>query len=102
MKQKIFLIIGILLLSVFGITIYNEFIANHAYYFTAAPKIVANWANRKLFLWTIVAVGLPLLYIIRAKIFSVKRFFMFILPVSLLMYTTIFVVVKDTIIGGSA
>lgn len=46
MKQKIFLIIGILLLSFFGVSIYNEFMANHTYY----QSMLAGRANRKLFL----------------------------------------------------
>lgn len=98
MKQKIFLIIGILLLSFFGVSIYNEFMANHTYYQT----MLASWVNRKLFIRAIVAVCIPLLYIVKGKLFSVKKFFMYIIPVTLLLYTTVFVVVKDAIIGGSA
>jgi len=98
MKQKIFLIILILLLSVFGVSIYNEFMANHTYY----QGMLASWTNRKLVLRAIVAVAIPLLYIVRGKVFSVKRFFLYYIPTSLLVYTTAFVMSKDAIIGWSA
>lgn len=97
MKQKIFLIVGILLLSFFGVSIYNEFMANHTYYQT----MLASRANWKLFVWAIVAVLIPLVYIIKGKTFSVKSFFMYVIPTTLWLYTTIFVVTKDTIIGWS-
>lgn len=98
MKQKIFLIIGILLLSIFGISIYNEFMANHTYYQT----MLASRVNRKLVIWSIVAVCIPIMYIIRSKIFSVKKFFFYIIPITLIVFTTAFTLVKDSIIGGSA
>ena len=98
MKQKIFLIVGILLLSVFGVSIYNEFMANHTYY----QSMLANWMNRKLFIRAIVAVCIPLMYIVRGKVFSIKKFFMYIVPITLIVYTTVFVSIKDSIIGGSA
>lgn len=94
MKQKIFLIVFILLLSVFGVSIYNEFMANHTYY----QDMLASWTNRKLVIRAIGAVAIPLLYIIKAKTFSVKKFFLYYIPASLLVYTTAFVVVKDSII----
>jgi hypothetical protein len=79
MKQKIFLIVGILLLSFFGVSIYNEFMANHTYYQT----MLASRANWKLFVWAIVAVLIPLVYIIKGKTFSVKSFFMYVIPTTL-------------------
>jgi len=94
MKQKIFLILGIVLLSFFGVSIYNEFMSNHSYYQT----MLASRMNRKLVLRSIVAVCIPIAYIIRSKIFSVKKFFMYIIPLTLMVYTTVFVVIKDTII----
>jgi len=94
MKQKIFLIIGILLLSFFGVSIYNEFMANHTYYQT----MLASWDNRKLVIRSIIAVCIPIAYIIRSKVFSVKRFFIYIIPLTLMVYTTAFTLIKDTII----
>src|SRR5574344_1767795 len=98
MKQKIFLIIGILLLSFFGVSIFNEFMANHTYY----QGMLASRTNRKLVIRSVVAVCIPLIYIIRSKVFSVKKFFLYIIPITLMFYTTVFIVVKDTIVGGSA
>ncbi len=98
MKQKIFLIVGIILLSIFGVSIYNEFMANHTYYQT----MLTSRVNRKLVIWAIVSVAIPIVYIIRSKIFSVKKFFLYILPATVLVFTTAFTLVKDSIIGGSA
>jgi hypothetical protein len=98
MKQKIFLIIAILLLSFFGVSIYNEFMLNHTYYQT----MLATWANWNLVIWSVVAVCIPIAYIIRAKIFSVKKFFVYIIPITLIVYTIAFTLIKDSIIGGSA
>gem|GEM_PF-5426700 len=51
MKQKIFLIIGIVVLSLFGISIFNEFMANHTYY----NQMFTTGANRKLLLRAIIS-----------------------------------------------
>lgn len=98
MKQKIFLIIGIVLLSIFGISIYREFMANHTYYTT----MLASRANRKLVIRGLISVAIPIAYIIRSKVFSVKKFFLYIIPITLIVFTTAFTLVKDSIIGGSA
>ena len=98
MKQKILLVIGILLLSFFGVSIYNEFMANHTYY----QWMLASRVNRKLVIRSIIAVCIPIAYIIRSKVFSVKRFFMYIIPLTLIVFTTAFTVIKDSIIGWSA
>jgi len=98
MKQKIFLIIGILLLSFFGVSIYNEFMANHTYYQT----MLSSRDNRKLVIRSIIAVCIPIVYIIRSKVFSVKKFFVYILPLTLMVFTTAFTLVKDSIVGWSA
>ena len=95
MKQKIFLIIAILLLSFFGVSIYNEFMVNHTYYQT----MLASRANWKLVIWSIIAVCIPIAYIIRSKVFSVKKFFVYIIPITLVVFTIAFTMVKDSIIG---
>jgi hypothetical protein len=82
------------LLSFFGVSIYNEFMANHTYYQT----MIASRTNRKLLIRAIVAVMIPLVYIVRGKIFSAKKFFVYIIPAALMLYTTAFVVVKDSIL----
>ena len=95
MKQKIFLIITILLLSVFGVSIYNEFMTNHTYYQT----MLASRANWKLVIWGIGAVCIPIAYIIRSKVFSVKKFFVYIIPITLVVFTISFTMIKDSIVG---
>ncbi|MEI6118696.1 MAG: hypothetical protein WCP92_05745 [bacterium] len=69
--------------------------ANHTYYQT----MIASWANRKLVIWSIVAVCIPIIYIIRSKIFSVKKFFVYIIPITLVVHTIAFTLTKDSIIG---
>lgn len=81
-------------MSFFGVSIYNEFMANHTYY----QAMFASWANWKIFLWAIVAIIIPLTYIIRAKVFSVKKFFMYIIPITLMIYTTAYIVIKDSVV----
>ena len=98
MKQKIFLIIGILLLSIFWVSMYNEFMANHTYY----RDMIANWGNRKLLLRWMISVSISIVYIIKSKIFSVKKFFLYILPATLMVFATSFALVKESIIWGSA
>lgn len=98
MKQKIFAIVGIVLLSIFGISIYQEFMANHTYY----QAMLTARANRKLVIRAIIAAVIPILYIIKSKRFFIKKFFLFIIPVSLLIFTTAFAVIRDGLAGGSA
>lgn len=98
MKQKIFLVIAILLLSFFGVSIYNEFMLNHTYYQT----MFASWINWKIVIWSIVAVCIPIVYIIRSKVFSVKKFFVYVIPATLILHTIAFTMIKDSIIGWSA
>ena len=72
--------------------------ASHTYY----QSMLTTWVNRKLVIWSIISVAIPILYIIKSKIFSVKKFFLYVLPATLMVYTTAFTLVKDSIIGGSA
>lgn len=71
--------------------------ANHTYY----QGMIANRTNRKLVIMAIVSVAIPLIYIVRGKVFSVKKFFVYIMPFALLFFTTAFVMIKDSIIGWS-
>ena len=73
---------------------YNEFMVNHTYY----QSMIANRTNRKLIIMAIVAVAIPLVYIVRGKLFSVKKFFIYIIPTALLFFTTAFVAIKDGIV----
>ncbi|MEI8091079.1 MAG: hypothetical protein WCG98_02250 [bacterium] len=91
--KKIFLIIGIVLLSIFGISIFQEFMANHTYYST----MLASWDNWKIVIWALIATAIPLRYIIKAKAFSLKKFFIWILPAALLLFSVAHTMVKDSI-----
>ena len=72
--------------------------ANHTYYQT----MLTTWPNWNLVIWSIVSVCIPLIYIVRSKVFSLKKFFIYVLPVALMVFTTAFTLIKDSIIGGSA
>ncbi|HBB03466.1 TPA: hypothetical protein DCZ39_00985 [Patescibacteria group bacterium] len=76
-------------------SIYNEFMANHTYY----QGMLASRANRKLVIWSVIAVCIPIVYIIRSKMFSLKKFFVYILPLALITFTLAFTLIKDNIIG---
>jgi hypothetical protein len=94
MKQKIFLIIGIILLSIFGISIFQEFMANHTYY----KDMFASRDNRKIVIRIIVAAVIPLWYIIKAKTFSLKRFFVRIIPITILFFSVAFTMIKEGVV----
>ena len=96
--KKIFLIIGIVLLSIFGISIFQEFMANHTYYST----MLASWDNWKIVIWALIATAIPLRYIIKAKAFSLKKFFIWILPAALLLFSVAHTMVKDSIMWWPA
>lgn len=64
--------------------------------------MLASRANRKLILRTIVSVLIPIVYIIKAKSFDVKKFFVYIIPLALVVDSIAMILVKDSIIGGSA
>ena len=93
MKQKIFLWIAIAVLSIFGISIYNEFMANHTYYFS----MFWAWENRKIIIRAVIAAAIPLSYIIRNKKFSLKTFAMRILPTSLVFFGVAHILIKESI-----
>jgi hypothetical protein len=98
MKQKIFLLIGIVLLSIFGISIFSEFMANHTYY----KDMFANRQNWKIVIRVMIATIIPLWYIIKTKTFSLKRFFVWILPITILFFSLAHTIIKEGIVGGSA
>lgn len=59
----------------------------------------ASWVNWKIVIWSIVAVCIPIAYIVRSKIFSLKKFFVYVIPATLILHTIAFTVIKDDIIG---
>jgi len=92
--KKVFLIIGIVILSIFGISIFQEFMVNHTYYST----MLATWSNRNLIIRAIIASAIPLRYILKSKIFSLKRFFIRILPLGLIVFSVAHTIIKGGIV----
>lgn len=92
--KKIFLIIGIVLLSIFGISIFQEFMANHTYYGT----MLASWANWKVIIWALIASAIPLRYILKSKTFNMKKFFVWILPLGLIVFSVALTIIKEGIV----
>ncbi|MFA5748226.1 MAG: hypothetical protein WC872_03900 [Candidatus Absconditabacterales bacterium] len=98
MKQKVFLIILIAILSIGGISIFKEFLANHTYY----NQMLNSGVNWKLFVWAIVSSLIPIYYILKSKKFSLKTFMIRILPAGLLLFGVAHTIIKESIVGGSA
>jgi len=92
--KKIFLIIGIVILSIFGISIFQEFMLNHTYY----SAMLATRSNRNLIIWAIIASAIPLRYILKSKVFSLKRFFIWLLPLGLLVFSVAHTIIKGGIV----
>ncbi len=88
--KKVFLIIGIIVLSVLGISIFQEFMVNHTYY----KDMLGSRANRELVIRAIIASLIPLWYIMKSKLFSLKKFFIWMLPAALLIFGVAFVMIK--------
>lgn len=97
MKQKIFLGIGILLCSVVGFSIYNEFMTNHTYYYT----MFGDRTNWKIIIRWVVALMIPLGYILRNKKFSLKSLLISRLPFWLTIFGIAHVILKEGIIWSS-
>ena len=97
MKQKIFLGIGILLCSIIWFSIYNEFMANHTYYYT----MFASWENWKILIRGIVALMIPLGYILRNKKTSFKKLILSWLPIWLVVFWVAHTAIKESILGSS-
>ncbi|MDD3262859.1 MAG: hypothetical protein PHR61_03350 [Candidatus Absconditabacteria bacterium] len=97
MKQKIFLGIGILICSIVGFSIYNEFMINHTYYYT----MFGDRTNRKIIMRGIIALMIPLGYILRNKKFSLKKFLITWLPLGLTLFGIAHTIIKEGIIGSS-
>jgi len=94
MKQKIFLIIGIFILTICWIEIFNAFMANHTYY----NQMLANWANWKMFVWALISAWIAIYYITSTKKFSLKRLIIRILPIWLLIFAIAHTIIKESIV----
>ena len=97
MKQKIFLGLGIFLLTILGISVYSEFMANHTYY----NDMFASRANRKMIIWMLISAAVPVAYIIWNKNFSIKNFLLKWLPAGLIVSSTAYLLLKESIFGST-
>ncbi|PID34908.1 MAG: hypothetical protein CR971_00750 [candidate division SR1 bacterium] len=66
--SKIFLIILLVFLLIFGINFYLEYIGNHQYY----SQIFTSRTNRKIVILGLITVGAPILYILLSKKFKIS------------------------------
>ncbi|HRU50281.1 MAG TPA: hypothetical protein P5155_02135 [Candidatus Absconditabacterales bacterium] len=95
LTQKIFLIIMLIVLVVFGVEIYSEFMVNHTYYNT----MFASWENWKTVVAAIIAAGVPVLYLIINKSFSLKKFIIYLVS-GLLLFSLLHIRIKDGLVGS--
>ena len=93
--KKIFLFIAIGVLTIFGLPMFVEFMANHSYY----KDMFASWDNRKILIWAILSALIPLYTIVKAKKFSLKKLFVWQLPLGLLVFSIAMTIIKEGIVG---
>lgn len=72
--------------------------ANHTYY----KDMFSTRSNRNTILWAVISCAIPLYYVTRTKTFSLKKFFVWILPAALLLFSVAHAMIKEGIVGGSA
>ncbi len=97
MKQKIFLALSIFLLTILGVSVYSEFMANHSYY----NDMFQSRNNRKMIIWMTISALIPLGYIFWSKAFSAKSFFLKWIPAGLVFSSTAFLLIKESIFGST-
>jgi hypothetical protein len=97
MKQKIFLGLGIFLLTILGVSVYSEFMANHTYY----NDMFKSRDNRKMIIWMAISAFVPLAYIFWSKNFSAKNFLLKWIPAGLVVSSTSFLLIKESIFGST-
>jgi hypothetical protein len=97
MKQKIFLALSIFLLTILGVSVYSEFMANHTYY----NDMFQSRSNRKMIIRMAISALIPLGYIFWSKTFSAKSFFLKWIPAGLLVSSTAFILIKESIFGST-
>ena len=92
--KKIFLILGIVVLSLLGYSVFTEFMANHTYY----NDMFTTRSNWNLIFWVLVACAVPVYYLIKTTSFSLKKFFIWMLPSSLLIFSVAHTIIKEGIV----
>lgn len=90
MKQKIFLIVLILVLLIGWWSMISNFLGNHQYY----SSMFATSTNRWLLFWGIVSVAIPVGYVLYSKSISLKNT-LISTTLWLLLYSIAFVIIKD-------
>lgn len=93
LTQKIFLIIMLVVLVVFWVEIYSEFMVNHTYY----NSMFASWENWKTVIAAIIAAWIPVLYLIINKSFSLKKFIIYLVS-GLLLFSLLHIRIKDGLV----
>ena len=93
LTQKIFLIIMLIVLVVFWVEIYSEFMVNHTYY----NSMFASWENWKTVIAAIIAAWIPVLYLIINKSFSLKKFIIYLVS-GLLLFSLLHIRIKDGLV----
>lgn len=93
LTQKIFLIIMLIVLVVFWVEIYSEFMINHTYY----NSMFASWENWKTVIAAIIAAWIPVLYLIINKSFSLKKFIIYLVS-GLLLFSLLHIRIKDGLV----
>lgn len=79
---------------VFWWEIFKEFMANHTYY----NEMFASMNNRWLIIWAVVSAGIPLLYLVKNKKFSLRKFTIYLF-LWLLLFSFIHLIVNDSFIS---
>ena len=93
LTQKIFLIIMLIVLVIFWVEIYSEFMVNHTYY----NSMFASWGNWKTVIAAIIAAWVPVLYLIINKSFSLKKFIIYLVS-GLLLFSLLHIRIKDGLV----
>lgn len=100
MKKTIFLILGILILSVIGYQVFDAYLANHTYYRGTATDVgmLGSASNRKVFIWSLVLSAIPVSYLLFFKKKTIKGFSI-ALFIGLFLYSVAEAVIKNNILG---
>jgi len=73
-KTKVFLWVTLFVLVVFGIEIFQEYMANHSYY----GSMLSDWSNWKMIFAWLASSFIPLAYLIWHKKFSLRNFMIYL------------------------
>ncbi|HRX64250.1 MAG TPA: hypothetical protein P5060_04050 [Candidatus Absconditabacterales bacterium] len=95
LTKKIFLGIMIFVLVVLGVEVFGEFMANHTYYL----DMFSNGKNWWIMIGAIVSAFVPVLYLLKNKKFSLKKFTIFLF-VGLLLFSLLHMGIKGGLLGS--